>query len=303
MTATEIDVRIRGLRKSYGGKPAVRGLDLDIHAGEIFSLLGPNGAGKTTTVEILEGFRRRDAGEVQVLGADPAVAGRRWREGIGVVLQGGGEGSELTVEETVRHFARYYSRPRDPDEVIEAVGLTGKRSSRASQLSGGQRRRLDVALGIVGNPRLLFLDEPTTGFDPQARRSFWDLVQSLRGAGTTILLTTHYLDEAEHLADRVGVIIGGGLIALDAPAKLGGRREHQARVGWDEDGQHREEVSENPTGVVLELARRFGGEVPGLQVRRPSLEDVYLDMIKAHPQEGGADAAPLEAQETQEAVR
>ena len=255
------------------------GLDLDIETGEIFALLGPNGAGKTTTVEILEGYRQRDAGEVAVLGQDPATAGRWWRERIGIVLQSSRETSELTVAETVRHFAGYYPGARDPDELIAAVGLEAKRGSRASTLSGGQRRRLDVALGIVGRPQVLFLDEPTTGFDPQARRSFWALVESLRGGGTTIVLTTHYLDEAEHLADRVGVITHGRLLAVDTPARLGGRSAHQALVSWDDRGQERCELTGSPTELVGHLAAQFGGEIPGLQVRRPSLEEVYLSMI------------------------
>jgi ABC-2 type transport system ATP-binding protein len=280
-----VDVRIRGLAKAYGGVPAVDRIDLDIETGEIFALLGPNGAGKTTTVEILEGFRHRDAGEVAVLGQDPATAGRWWRERIGIVLQGSRETSELTVEETVRHFAGYYPDARDPGELIEAVGLGGKRRARASTLSGGQRRRLDVALGIVGRPQVVFLDEPTTGFDPQARRSFWALVSSLRDDGATIVLTTHYLDEAEHLADRVGVIVHGRLLALDTPAGLGGRSGRQARVSWDDGGRERAETTDSPTELVRHLAVQFGGEVPGLQVRRPSLEDVYLSMIG--PENGG----------------
>ncbi|MBI4944263.1 MAG: ABC transporter ATP-binding protein [Actinobacteria bacterium] len=272
-------VRVRGLRKSYGDKHAVDGVDLDIERGEVFALLGPNGAGKTTTVEILEGYRHRDGGEVDVLGADPASAGRSWRSRIGIVLQTSNENAELTVEEMVRHFALYYPGSRDPDEVIAAVGLEEKRRARMRALSGGQRRRLDVALGIVGNPELLFLDEPTTGFDPQARRDFWDLVRSLRSDGTTILLTTHYLDEAEQLADRVAVIAAGRIVALDTPERLGGRLAHRARVRWEEDGVVHEESTDAPTPLVVELARRFGGEVPGLQVVRPSLEDVYLSLI------------------------
>ncbi|WP_088289616.1 ABC transporter ATP-binding protein [Kineosporia sp. A_224] len=272
-------VRVRGLRKSYGDKQAVDGIDLDIERGEVFALLGPNGAGKTTTVEILEGYRHRDGGEVDVLGADPASAGRSWRSRIGIVLQTSNENAELTVEEMVRHFALYYPGSRDPDEVIAAVGLEEKRRARMRALSGGQRRRLDVALGIVGNPELLFLDEPTTGFDPQARRDFWDLVRSLRSDGTTILLTTHYLDEAEQLADRVAVIASGRIVALDTPERLGGRMAHRARVRWEEDGAVREESTDAPTRFVVDLAGRFDGEVPGLQVVRPSLEDVYLSLI------------------------
>src|SRR3954470_7428210 len=223
-------VSVRGLRKTYGERTAVDGIDLDIPRGEVFALLGPNGAGKTTIVEILEGYRRRDAGEVDVLGHDPGDDDSRYRSRVGIVLQSTAEGAELTVGEMVRHFALYYPSPRDPEEVMAAVGLTEKRSARVRSLSGGQRRRLDVALGIVGRPELLFLDEPTTGFDPQARRAFWELVRELRGDGTTILLTTHYLDEAQQLADRVGVIAAGRLLAVDTAERLGGRDAHHARV-------------------------------------------------------------------------
>ncbi len=274
------DIRIRGLTKRYGEHLAVSDVNLDIRAGEVFALLGPNGAGKTTTVEILEGYRQRDGGEVSVLGEDPATAGRPWRSRIGIVPQTSNENAELSVEEQIRHFARYYPEPRDPDEVIAAVGLEEKRTARIRKLSGGQRRRLDVALGIVGRPRLLFLDEPTTGFDPEARRSFWDLIKQLRTDGTTILLTTHYLDEAEQLADRVGVITGGMLVAVDTPSQLGGRASREARVAWTDQGAPCEQLTATPTQLVCELTARFNGEVPDLQVIRPSLEDVYLSMIQ-----------------------
>jgi len=273
-------VRIRGLVKRYGDSFAVRDLNLDINAGEVFALLGPNGAGKTTTVEILEGYRRRDGGEVSVLAEDPGQAGRPWRARIGIVPQSSTESPELSIEETVRHFARYYPDPRDPDEVIAAVGLEEKRKARSRSLSGGQRRRLDVALGIIGRPRLLFLDEPTTGFDPQARRAFWELIARLRTDGTTILLTTHYLEEAEALADRVGVIAGGRLVAVDAPEQLGGRAAREVRVLWQDGEVQRERLTATPTKVVAELTTRFDGEIPGLQVLRPTLEDVYLSMIQ-----------------------
>jgi ABC-2 type transport system ATP-binding protein len=272
-------IRIRGLVKRYGDRNAVDGVDLDVQQGEVFALLGPNGAGKTTTVEILEGYRRRDAGEVAVLGVDPSRAGLDWRTRIGIVLQSSTESAELTVEELIRHFTGYYPDARDPDEVIAAVGLEEKRRTRTRALSGGQRRRLDVALGIIGRPELLFLDEPTTGFDPQARRSFWELVRSLRGDGTTILLTTHYLDEAQELADRVGVINDGRILAVDSPDRLGGRLAHRARIRWTDGAGSHEQVSETPTRLVTELAARFGGEIPDLEVVRPSLEDVYLSMI------------------------
>jgi ABC-2 type transport system ATP-binding protein len=272
-------VRVRGLVKRYPDKVAVDGVELDIHRGEVFALLGPNGAGKTTTTEILEGYRRADEGEVSVLGADPAHSDRYWRSRIGIVLQTSRDEAESTVSELVNHYAGYYPNPRDPDEVIAAVGLEEKRKTRPRKLSGGQRRRLDVALGVIGNPELLFLDEPTTGFDPEARRQFWTLIEELRTEGTTILLTTHYLDEAEHLADRVGVIADGRMIEIGTPETLGGRGARTARVSWaDADGPH-ELRTDQPTAEVAALMARFGGEVPELEVRRPSLEDIYLDLI------------------------
>jgi ABC-2 type transport system ATP-binding protein len=270
---------VRGLVKRYRGDAAVDGLDLDIHRGETFALLGPNGAGKTTTIEICEGYRHRDGGEVRVLGEDPARAGRRWKARLGIVLQSGAGDSQLTCRELVRAQASYYPDPRDPDEVLELVGLTEKAGAKGRALSGGQRRRLQVALGIVGRPELLFLDEPTTGFDPEARRQFWALIRSLRDLGTTILLTTHYLDEAEALADRVGVLARGQLAEVAVPEALGGRGSAPAVVSWTEDGVRRREETRTPTALVAELAGRFGGEVPDLVVHRPSLEDVYLRMI------------------------
>lgn len=279
MTTTTSAIRVRDLRKAYGGTPAVDGVDLDVARGEVFALLGPNGAGKTTTVEILEGYRDRDAGEVSVLDTDPGRPGAGWRSRIGIVLQTSGGHDELTVDELVGYFATYYPDPRDPAEVIAAVGLTEKRATRARHLSGGQRRRLDVALGILGNPELLFLDEPTTGFDPEARREFWALIDSLAHDGTTIILTTHYLDEAEHLADRVGVISRGRIVAVDTPARLGGRAEQKAVVRWTDEGQDHQTETAEPTRVVAELAARFDGEIPGLTVVRPTLEDVYLRLI------------------------
>jgi ABC-2 type transport system ATP-binding protein len=275
----EAAISIRGLVKRYGEFTAVDGLDLDIHRGEIFALLGPNGAGKTTTVEICEGYRGRDAGEVRVLGEDPADGARAWKARLGIVLQSGGGDSQLTVRELVRAQASYYPDPRDVDEVLELVGLTEKAGVRSRTLSGGQRRRLDVALGIVGRPELLFLDEPTTGFDPEARRQFWSLIRSLRDLGTTMLLTTHYLDEAEALADRVGVITRGRLAAVAVPSALGGRETAPAVVSWTEHGSRRTEATATPTALVRDLAARFDGEVPDLAVARPTLEDVYLQMI------------------------
>ncbi|MDQ1537986.1 MAG: type transport system ATP-binding protein [Actinomycetota bacterium] len=296
----DLAVDVRGLRKHYGEKKAVNGLDLSVHHGEIFAVLGPNGAGKTTTVEILEGFRGRDGGDVLVLGVDPATANRAWRSRIGIVLQSASDQAELTVGELVHHFARYYPDPRDPDEVINAVGLGGELGTRTRQLSGGQRRRLDVALGIVGRPELLFLDEPTTGFDPQARRSFWDLLGGLREDGTTVLLTTHYLDEAEHLADRVAVVRDGRVLALGSPAELGERTDQGAIVRWTEqapDGSLRqcEARTDTPRAFVRELTARAGlgvdQEVPGLQVLRPNLEDIYLALIGNPPTQPNARPA------------
>ncbi len=240
-------VSVRGLRKQYPGHLAVAGIDLDIAQGEVFSLLGPNGAGKTTTVEILEGHRLRTDGEATVLGEDPGKAGRAWRSRIGIVLQTANDAAELTVAETVRHFAKYYPNPRDPEEVIEKVGLTEKSRSRVKSLSGGQRRRVDVALGIIGRPELLFLDEPTTGFDPEARRQFWGLIGGLAEEGTTILLTTHYLDEAEALADRVAVIAargdrrGGDAADARGPRR---RRSHRSMGGRARRARRADRVSD-----------------------------------------------------------
>ncbi|MFG3558188.1 ABC transporter ATP-binding protein [Micromonospora sp. NPDC047557] len=276
----ELAISVRGLRKAYGDNVAVAGVDLDVHRGEVFALLGPNGAGKTTTVEILEGYRRRDAGEVAVLGADPAHPDAGWRSRVGIVLQGTGEFDELTVAEVVRHFSGFYPDADDPDKVIERVGLAGKAKARTHTLSGGQKRRLDVALGIIGRPELLFLDEPTTGFDPEARREFWELIRDLAAAGTTIVLTTHYLDEAEALADRVGVIAGGQLVEVAAPNRLGNRQEALVTVSWrTPEGTVELAQTATPTALVADLAARYGGEVPGLTVTRPTLEDVYLTMI------------------------
>ena len=275
-------IEVKGLKKNYGDLQAVRGLDLQIEQGEIFSLLGPNGAGKTTTVEILEGFRTRDSGSVSVLGVDPQIKGhesRIWRNRIGIVLQNSADAGDLSVGETVKHFSNYYSNPLDVQEVIHSVGLDEKQGSLIRNLSGGQRRRLDVALGIIGNPELLFLDEPTTGFDPQARRAFWSLIQQLRSDGTTILLTTHYLDEAQALADRVAVINHGQIVEISTPTELGGRATAQATVQWRDGDEVKLEKTDNPTALVSKLSAHFAGEVPELIVTRPSLEDIYLEMI------------------------
>ncbi|MGW1877699.1 ABC transporter ATP-binding protein [Streptomyces sp. NPDC001975] len=275
--ANELAVDVRGLRKRYGGVTAVDGIDLGIRRGEVFGLLGPNGAGKSTTVEILQGNRTRDGGEVSVLGSDPATGTRAWRSRVGIVWQDESAPAELTVRETVRHFAHYYPRPRDPEQVIGLVGLEAKANSRVKGLSGGQRRRLDVALGVIGGPELLLLDEPTTGFDPAARRRFWDLIRLLADEGTTILLTTHYLEEAEALANRLAIVAGGRVVAEGEPQALRDRFGTDATVEWTEpDGTTGAAHTETPTKTVAELMRRFDGEIPGLRVSRPTLEDVYL---------------------------
>ena len=284
-SSSELAIDVRGLRKSYttkaGTKVAVDGIDLQIKAGEIFAILGPNGAGKTTTVEILEGYRNRDAGEVSVLGQDPGTLGRdnrEWRNRIGIVLQSTNDVADLTVYESVSHFAKYYATPKDPESVIESVGLTEKRDAKVLSLSGGQRRRLDVALGIIGTPDILFLDDPTTGFDPEARRVFWDLIRSLRASGTTIVLTTHYLDEAEALADRVAVITDGRIVEVATPQTLGGRHQALAVVSWVENGVTQHLESADPAADIVKLSQRLG-RVEELLVTRPSLEDIYLSMI------------------------
>ncbi|GAA0464995.1 ABC transporter [Actinoplanes capillaceus] len=273
-------IEVAGLRKTYGDRDAVAGIDLVVARGEIFSLLGPNGAGKTTTVEILEGHRRRTAGDVRVLGEDPGRAGSAWRSRIGIVLQDADDAADLTVHEMVRHVAGFYPDPRRPDEVIELVGLQAKRNSRIRTLSGGQRRRVDVALGIVGGPELLFLDEPTTGFDPEARRQFWDLIRTLAGDGTTIVLTTHYLDEAEALADRLAVVSAGRIVAEGTPATLGGRAAAQARVSWRQDGTARTEQVADPSDLIRHLVAS-GADLSTLTITRPTLEDTYLSLIGA----------------------
>jgi ABC-2 type transport system ATP-binding protein len=271
-------ISVRGLRKSYGEYEALRGISFDIREGEVFGLLGPNGAGKTTTVEILEGYRERDAGEVNVLGFDPARARTAYRERIGVVLQHSQLWANLTVAETHSMFAGYYRQPREVDEVIELVGLAEKRDARVKTLSGGQKRRLDLGVALVGDPDLVFLDEPTTGFDPAARRAAWEMIRSLRSLGKTILLTTHYLDEAEQLADRVAVLREGRMVREGTPAELTGDT-HETEVRYRRDGQDVVVRTTEPTKVLHQLTEEAlaqGHELEGLTVRRPTLEDVYL---------------------------
>jgi ABC-2 type transport system ATP-binding protein len=271
-------ISVRDLRKSYGEYQALRGVSFEIAEGEVFGLLGPNGAGKTTTIEILEGYRQRDAGSVDVLGFDPQSAGPSMRERIGVVLQQSQLWPTLTVAETHRMFADYYAQPRDVDEVIRLVGLEEKRNARVKTLSGGQKRRLDLGVALVGDPDLVFLDEPTTGFDPAARRAAWEMIRSLRSLGKTILLTTHYLDEAERLADRVAVLREGRIIREGTPVELtGGATETEVR--YRENGHDVVIRTTEPTRVLSELtqaALAAGHELEGLEVRRPTLEDVYL---------------------------
>ncbi len=283
--ANEPTISVRGLRKAYDGVEAVRGIDFDVLPGEVFGLLGPNGAGKTTTVEILEGYRSRDGGEVSVLGVDPWKADGAHRERIGVVLQHSELPWTLTVREVHRMFAGYFEAPRDVDEVIELVGLSEKAAARVKTLSGGQRRRLDLGVALVGDPDLVFLDEPTTGFDPSARRTAWELVRSLRSLGKTILLTTHYLDEAQQLADRVAVIREGELIRIGTPRELIGAAP-QVEIRYREDGHEVVLSTDEPTRVLAELTSRAlgeGHELEGLEVRRPSLEDVYLELVDEEP--------------------
>ncbi len=275
-------ISVRGLRKSYGALEAVRGIDFEVARGEVFGLLGPNGAGKTTTVEILEGYRKRDAGEVEVFETDPATAGGEWRERIGVVLQSSAMYETLTVAESLRLFAGYYERPRPVDEVVELVGLEEKRDDRVRRLSGGQRRRLDLGLALVGDPELIFLDEPTTGFDPRARRQAWDTIRGLRGLGKTILLTTHYLDEAEQLADRVAVLAQGRIVASGTPAELTGSVP-ATEIRYRENGREVVLETDEPTRVLHDLTAKALAqqrELEGLQVRRPSLEEVYLSLTE-----------------------
>jgi ABC-2 type transport system ATP-binding protein len=295
-------VFVRGLRKSYGPVEAVAGIDLEVQRGEIFAFLGPNGAGKTTTVEILEGFRDRTAGEVSVLGIDPARSDSAWRNRVGAVLQESNAEPGLTVRESLRLYSGYYLAPRDIEETIALVGLEEKTDTQAAQLSGGQRRRLDVALALIGDPELIFLDEPTTGFDPSARRTAWHVIEGLRELGKTVFLTTHYMDEAEQLADRIAVIADGRIVAQGTPGTLGGRDRMAATIRFTLPTEvSRDELppelrrrlaggdgrvtltTETPladVGTLAEWARGRGLDLPDLDVRRPTLEDVYLELTK-----------------------
>ena len=286
-------VQVRNLRKTYDGRAVVDDVSFDIGRGETFALLGPNGAGKSTTVEILEGYRRRSGGEVSVLEVDPERGGLEWKARLGIVLQTCGQSALLTVREHLRQFAGFYPNPHDVDEVISAVGLDAQAKMRTSKLSGGQQRRVDVAMGIIGRPEVLFLDEPTTGFDPEARREFWDLIRGLKAEGTTILLTTHYLDEAAQLADRVAVIAGGRLQAVGPVETFGGPEARVPLVRWYEDGAPREQRTAAPLAFVGELSGRLGGEPEGLEIVRPSLEDIYLELVAK-----ASGVAPAEVKET-----
>jgi ABC-2 type transport system ATP-binding protein len=275
-------IEVTDLSKRYGAVDAVRGIDFAVSRGEVFGLLGPNGAGKTTTVEILEGYRPRSGGSVRVLGFDPAERSRELRARVGIVLQSTGLYRHISVREAVAHWAGFYPHPRDVDEVIELAGLRETQNTRARALSGGQMRRLDFALALVGDPELIFLDEPTTGFDPAARRNAWGVIRSLRSLGKTVLLTTHYLDEAAALADRVAIIKDGRILAEGAPSELGVGETSRYRVAWrDSEGEFHEQVTDQPTALLAELTTRAlarGEELEELSVTRPSLEDVYLEL-------------------------
>jgi ABC-2 type transport system ATP-binding protein len=299
-SVSEAVISARGLRKSYGDNEAVRGLDLEVRRGEVFAFLGPNGAGKTTTVEILEGYRDRSGGDAEVLGVDPAQASRDWRERVGVVLQECRMRPELSVRETLEMYSGYYREPRSVEETIEHVGLAEKADERAGRLSGGQQRRLDVAVALIGDPELLFLDEPTTGFDPSARRQAWVVIAGLRDLGKTVFLTTHYMDEAQALADRVAVISRGEIVATGTPEDIGDRESHPATITFrlpagvavaelpldgagevaERDGLVSVHLA-NPVPILNRLtgfALERGVELDGLEVRRPTLEDVYLEL-------------------------
>ena len=273
-------IEVTDLHKAYGPVEAVRGLSFEVERGEVFGLLGPNGAGKTTTVEILEGYRRRSAGEVRVLGHDPASRDRDLQQRVGIVLQSSGFYPRVTVREAVQHFGKAYHRPRDADETIQLVGLSEKADARTRELSGGQRRRLDLALALVGDPELVFLDEPTTGFDPAARRTAWGVVRALKELGKTVLLTTHYLDEAQELADRVAIVKEGRIVAEGPPDQLG-PSSSRYRISYLSDGNRVELQTDDPTELLHRLTRDAisrGERLDGLEVTRPTLEEVYLEL-------------------------
>jgi ABC-2 type transport system ATP-binding protein len=279
-------ISVRGLRKSYGELEAVAGIDLEVTAGEVFAFLGPNGAGKTTTVEILEGYIGRDGGEVAVLGIDPSSADRSWRERIGIVLQTCRLDPYLTVRESLELYAGYYRVPRSVEETLTLVGLEDKAGDRTGSLSGGQQRRLDVGIALIGDPELLFLDEPTTGFDPSARRQAWETIAGLRDLGKTIFLTTHYMDEAQRLADRVAIISRGQVVARGTPEDLGGREDRPTTISYRLNGEERSLQTTDPVEALHELTGRAlaeGLELEGLEARRPDLEDVYLSLTSEEP--------------------
>jgi ABC-2 type transport system ATP-binding protein len=277
---SELAIEVSELRKSYGPLEAVRGVSFDVRRGEVFGLLGPNGAGKTTTVEILEGYRRRSAGQVRVLGHDPDIRDRAQQQRVGIVLQSCGFYPRVTVREAVEHFAKAYPRPRDPADTIALVGLEEKAEARTKDLSGGQRRRLDLALALIGDPELVFLDEPTTGFDPAARRTAWGVVRRLKDLGKTVLLTTHYLDEAQALADRVAIVKDGRIVAEGPPDQLGDDGSRY-RVAYFSNGRRVEHQTDDPTELLHRLTRDAlarGERLDGLEVTRPTLEEVYLQL-------------------------
>jgi ABC-2 type transport system ATP-binding protein len=292
--ADEITLDVRGLRMTYGTAEVLKGIDFTARRGEVVALLGPNGAGKSTTIEILEGFRMRSGGDVRVLGSDPAHGDERWRSRLGVVLQSWRDHGKWKVRELLAHLREYYTPYREPwdvDELVAAVGLTGHADKRIRQLSGGQRRRLDVAIGIVGSPELLFLDEPTVGFDPQARRDFHDLVHQLADEDTTVLLTTHDLDEAEKLADRILILAGGRIVANGSAEQLSRQIAAASEIKWTIDGQRYVHSAEDATGFVRELLAQHGEAVTDLEVRRATLEDTYLALVRAHESGHGEEAA------------
>lgn len=280
-TDGEPAVSVSGLRMSYGARDVLHGIDVTIQHGELFALLGPNGAGKTTTVEILEGYRKRSAGSVRVLGMDPSQVDDAWRQRVGIVMQSWRDHARWRVRELMTHFAGYYERAYDADELLDLVGLQDQAGQELGRLSGGQRRRVDVALGIIGHPDLLFLDEPTTGFDPEARRDFHRLIATLKDAGMTILLTTHDMEEAERLADRTAILIGGRMIACGTPAELAAKVNASAKVRWSNAGELHSRSTLEPSQMVWQLHQELGGPIPDLEVIRPSLEETYLGLVRA----------------------